>query len=46
MREGEKVVLKVRRQEPADAEPTFSTYEVPYQKYMWSRRGKPEPRDA
>ncbi len=34
MREGEKVILKVRRQEPGGAEPTFSTYEVPYQKYM------------
>ncbi|MCC6887025.1 MAG: 4Fe-4S dicluster domain-containing protein [Hyphomicrobiales bacterium] len=34
MREGETIVLKVRRQQAGDAEPSFSTYEVPYQKYM------------
>lgn len=34
MQEGEKIVVKVRRQEPGSAEPTFSAYEVPYQKYM------------
>jgi succinate dehydrogenase/fumarate reductase iron-sulfur protein len=34
MHEGEKIIVKVRRQEPGSAEPTFSTYEVPYQKHM------------
>lgn len=34
MRAGEKIVVKVRRQEPGSAEPIFSTYEVPYEKHM------------
>lgn len=34
MQEGEKILLKVRRQEPGSSEPTFSTYEVPYKKHM------------
>lgn len=34
MREGEKIIVKVRRQEPGSAEATFSTYEVAYQKNM------------